>query len=93
MERSMIVACSMPLVDAARSKLDERVINESANRLVTQRICLLAASLAAAEGAEAGYELTSHALQLAEAGPASRQVAIRVHKVASRSSCAYWHLV
>lgn len=46
-----------------RIKLDEGVSN-CANRLITQRLCLLLAAMAAADGAEAGAALLNHAVQL-----------------------------
>ena len=56
-----------------RAKLDERVRN-SVNRLITQRLCLLLAATAAADGAEAGAVLLNHAVQLTRDASNASQV-------------------
>lgn len=60
----------------ARSKLDERINDASANRLVTQRLCLLLASMAAADGANAGAQLLEYAIQLTTAASDGSQVSM-----------------
>lgn len=56
-----------------RSKLEDRVSNAS-NRLITQRLCLLLAAMAAADGAEAGAVLVNHAVQLKTGSTNGNQV-------------------
>ena len=46
-----------------RTKLDDKITN-TANRLITQRLCLLLAAMAVADGAEAGAVLLNHAVRL-----------------------------
>ncbi len=49
-----------------RSKLDEVVSSSNANKLIKQRLCLLLATMAAADGADAGAELIQHAMRFAQ---------------------------
>lgn len=56
-----------------RTKLDERV-SSPANRLITQRLCLLLAAMATADGAEAGAVLLNHAVQLTKDASSATQV-------------------
>lgn len=56
-----------------RHKLEDRVSNAS-NRLITQRLCLLLAAMAAADGAEAGAVLVNHAVQLTTGSTNGNQV-------------------
>ena len=57
---------SSPKACTVRSKLDEVVSNFTANKLIKQRLCLLLATMAAADGADAGAELIQHAMRFAE---------------------------
>ncbi|KAA6422701.1 MAG: hypothetical protein FRX49_07236 [Trebouxia sp. A1-2] len=50
----------------AWSKLDEVVSSSSANKLIKQRLSLLLATMAAADGADAGAELIQHAMRFAQ---------------------------
>ncbi|KAL3145521.1 hypothetical protein ABBQ32_003345 [Trebouxia sp. C0010 RCD-2024] len=60
-----------------RSKLEDRVSNAS-NRLITQRLCLLLAAMAAADGAEAGAVLVNHAVQLKTGSTNGNQAASEI---------------
>jgi hypothetical protein len=57
---------SSPNACTVRSKLDEAVSSSNANKLIKQRLCLLLATMAAADGADAGAELIQHAMRFAQ---------------------------
>jgi hypothetical protein len=57
---------SSPIACTVRSKLDEVVSSSNANKLIKQRLCLLLATMAAADGADAGVELIQHAMRFAQ---------------------------
>jgi len=57
---------SSPTACPVRSKLDEVVSSSNANELIKQRLCLLLATMAAADGADAGAELIQHAMRFAQ---------------------------
>lgn len=54
--------------------MDEQLTNSPANRPITQRLCLVLASVAASDGADAGAGLVQHAMQLAQPQAAAGQV-------------------
>lgn len=60
-----------------RNKLEDRISNAS-NRLVTQRLCLLLAAMAAADGAEAAAVLLNRAIQLTTGASNGNQAATEV---------------
>ena len=74
-----------------RTKLDERISN-SANRLITQRLCLLLAAMAAADGAEAGALLLNHAVQLTRDASNASQVSNPAYTL-RQSACPACHMI